>query len=675
MEILAPAGDYEQGVSSIQAGANAVYGGLKIGNARVRAKNFTIEAYEKMLSYCRSRNAKFYLTLNILLSTDEVDEILQILKNITLPDAVIVADIGLILKIRELFPNLPIHASTQFGTMCIEDARFLETLGVKRAILARELSLEEVRHIAENSSLEIEVFVTGSQCVMFSGQCLWGGLMHGCSGNRGRCVGMCRDLYRSESAKEAGQYLYPHDLDAGGILKQLEACGVTSVKIEGRLRKPEITSRIITEVVNGASEDGYIGYLSGSIPIDGMFQPVHARTKHRSLQDQTFAAEDLLIEDGHFCSGIDTKRTTEYVRTVFAEALLENAINISLKLVWQDNTLEAIELVNTNGQRITYPMPKDSSLHATTVRETAEHLKKNIACHIYEIVSELPSNTEVRTPAVDAVIEQINAGSSGKSMLQDISCSVEVDRENVVLITNSVRDIFKAIDHGFRHFVYEIHSIADLKTAIGAIDEAIDMTYQLPLFDFHGNFGEICNLIGHKKVLLSRISQLYWVHSAHFEEIAMSYTCNVWNRYALDYIHAAGVKRLAVSPERSVQDYSHEIRKCGIQSYWFDIAKIPIGYTRACWGRTNLCGHQCEKGFCVTNISKGYSLQIVCGNSFGYRSVYKDSIDVAQRISPENSSLHYYWISSFSIEEKNKLIEDQKITIHNPHYIYGSDII
>lgn len=196
MEILAPAGSIEQGYSAIEAGCDAIYGGLKIGNARQRAKNFTLNEYSQILNYCKSKNVKFYLTLNTLLRSDELTEILDLLKSIELPDAVIVADIGLIHALLAAFPSLPIHASTQFGTSSLNDVLFLESIGVTRAVLSRELTLDEIKHIKENSHIELEVFVFGTQCALFSGQCLWGGLICESSGNRGKCNGMCRDFYK-----------------------------------------------------------------------------------------------------------------------------------------------------------------------------------------------------------------------------------------------------------------------------------------------------------------------------------------------------------------------------------------------------------------------------------------------------------------------------------------------
>ena len=206
-------GEIEKGYLVIEAGCDAIYGGLQFGNARQLARNFTLEEYKEMLSYCRRNNVKFYLTLNTLLRTDEINKAIELLSKIELPDAVIIADVGLMISIRKHFPDLPIHASTQFGSSSLNDIRFLESLGITRAILSRELTLDEIKQIKDNSTIELEVFVFGSQCVMFSGQCLLGGLITESSGNRGKCNGMCRDTYSASGI--TGQFLYQRDLDIG----------------------------------------------------------------------------------------------------------------------------------------------------------------------------------------------------------------------------------------------------------------------------------------------------------------------------------------------------------------------------------------------------------------------------------------------------------------------------
>jgi collagenase-like PrtC family protease len=292
MELLAPAGNIEQAKGSIDSGADAIYGGLRQWNARARAKNFTLTEYTEVLDYCHSHRARFYLTLNTLLYDHELAELTELFHSskFTLPDAVIVADIGLIRVLGKEFSNLTLHASTQFGTATVADLRLLEELGVSRAILARELTLKEVEVLRKSTGLELEVFAFGSQCISFSGQCLWAGLLQRGSGNRGYCTGMCRDVYEVQGKQ--GQFFYPQDINAISILPQLTQAGVQSIKIEGRSRPVEEISKIVQQfraALNNPTPlpPSYAGYLQNDIPVKGMFHVVNPRTAQYLKDDTT----------------------------------------------------------------------------------------------------------------------------------------------------------------------------------------------------------------------------------------------------------------------------------------------------------------------------------------------------------------------------------------------------
>ena len=303
IEVLAPAGSIEQGYSAILAGCDAIYGGLEFGNARQRAKNFSLPEYKKMLDYCRRKKVKFYLTINTLLRTDESEKTINVLNEIELPDAIIVADIGLMIMLKKHFPSLPLHASTQFGASSLYDIKFLESIGVSRAILSRELILDEIRYIKENSQIELEVFIFGTQCTMFSGQCLWGGLITESSGNRGECNGMCRDFY--SSAGITGQLMYPRDLEIGNHIKILEQIGITSAKIEGRLRPESEIKNVIKTIKSDCLHESYSSYLSGKLPVREMFNSVNPRVRYSKESSDIYTGHDLLFHKNRYIYGSD----------------------------------------------------------------------------------------------------------------------------------------------------------------------------------------------------------------------------------------------------------------------------------------------------------------------------------------------------------------------------------
>ncbi|MDR0932675.1 MAG: U32 family peptidase [Victivallales bacterium] len=238
-ELLAPAGNLETALAAYDAGADAVYCGLGKFNARERAENFTPDSLSRLLTFAHSRNKKLYLTLNTLLKEQELCEVaeyLAILSDLS-PDALIVQDLGVLYLSRKYFPSLTLHASTQMGVHNSAGVAMAERLGVKRVILERQITLEELRSIARKTSLELEVFIHGSLCCSLSGQCLLSSAMGGWSGNRGKCKQPCRRCYNVNGNR--GFLLSPRDLYGVPLLGELRRIGVSSLKLEGRLRSPD----------------------------------------------------------------------------------------------------------------------------------------------------------------------------------------------------------------------------------------------------------------------------------------------------------------------------------------------------------------------------------------------------------------------------------------------------
>lgn len=254
LELLAPAGSFEGLKAAVCAGADAVYmGGAKFG-ARAYADNPDGEELLKAIDYAHLYGVKFYLTVNTLLKerelTGELYDYLRPCYEHGL-DAVLVQDIGVLRAIRRWFPDLPVHASTQMTVCGADGVRFLEELGVARVVLARELSLDEIRAIHDRTDAELECFVHGALCYCYSGQCLFSSILGGRSGNRGRCAQPCRLSYEALadgqllSKKEEGALLSPKDICALDLLPQIIEAGACSFKIEGRMKRPEYAAGVV----------------------------------------------------------------------------------------------------------------------------------------------------------------------------------------------------------------------------------------------------------------------------------------------------------------------------------------------------------------------------------------------------------------------------------------------
>ena len=262
IELLSPAGSIESFKAACQNGADAVYMGVDKYNARAMAVNFGINEYIECIEYAHIRGIKVYLTLNTLMYDDEIKEALDIVLKLYSKglDAVIIQDIGLGMLIHKLIPKLPLHASTQMSVYSLDQVKYLEGIGFKRVVLARELSVDEIEYICKNTNLEIEVFIHGALCVSVSGQCLLSSTIGNRSANRGRCAQPCRmkySLYNSKGKELISNSYILSKKDIFGLeyVNKLKKIGVTSLKIEGRNKNPEYVAGVTKNYRNAINNN------------------------------------------------------------------------------------------------------------------------------------------------------------------------------------------------------------------------------------------------------------------------------------------------------------------------------------------------------------------------------------------------------------------------------------
>ena len=258
LELLAPAGSMEALRAAVQNGANAVYLGCGQFNARQSAKNFTPETLAEAVKYCHVRGVAVHLTLNTLVSDKETNDVITLIRQAAQcgVDAFIVQDLGVVRLCREIAPSVPVHGSTQMTIHNLPGVRMCAAWGFTRVVLSRELSREEIRYICANSPIEIEVFGHGALCMGYSGQCYLSAAIGGRSGNRGRCAQPCRQSY----GYDRWQNRYPLSLKDNCLVhyvKELEAMGVASLKLEGRMKRPEYVAAV-TQVYRQAIDTGNV---------------------------------------------------------------------------------------------------------------------------------------------------------------------------------------------------------------------------------------------------------------------------------------------------------------------------------------------------------------------------------------------------------------------------------
>ncbi len=245
IELLAPAGSMEALRAAVQNGANAVYLGCGMFNARQSAKNFTPQALTEAVKYCHIRGVQVHLTLNTLVSDREMEEACLLIREAAASgvDAFIVQDLGIVQMCRRIAPHVPIHGSTQMTIHSLPGVLLCAAWGMSRVVLSRELSKEEIAYICKNSPIEIEVFAHGALCMSYSGQCYLSAAIGGRSGNRGRCAQPCRQCY-GYSRRENRYPLSLKDNCLVSYLQELDAMGVASIKLEGRMKRPEYVAAV-----------------------------------------------------------------------------------------------------------------------------------------------------------------------------------------------------------------------------------------------------------------------------------------------------------------------------------------------------------------------------------------------------------------------------------------------
>jgi len=245
-ELLAPAGSPEALDAAIGEGADAVYLGLKSFNARLRSANFAFSQFEAAVAALHRLGKRLYLTVNTVFEEREADRMWQFLEYVERvgPDAIIVQDLGVARMARAHFPSLRLHASTQMNVGSARGVNQLSRLGFKRVVLPRELSIEEIAAIKAGSSLELEAFVHGALCVSCSGLCLFSSFLGGKSANRGACAQACRRLYVAGDSE--GYWFSPDDLELVAQLPALTEAGLSSLKIEGRMKSAEYVGTVVS---------------------------------------------------------------------------------------------------------------------------------------------------------------------------------------------------------------------------------------------------------------------------------------------------------------------------------------------------------------------------------------------------------------------------------------------
>lgn len=474
VELLSPVGDFDCLKAAVQNGADAVYFAGKSFGARAYASNFDDSSLKEAINYAKLRGVKTHLTLNTLIKEDEFESAFNVAKKAYEYgiDAIIVQDLGLARVLIHAFPDLDIHASTQMTVHNLEGVKLLQDLGFKRAVLSRELSFDEIKYICDNTNMEIEVFIHGALCVSYSGQCLFSSMIGGRSGNRGKCAQTCRLPYEllEKTTKnnlilnadnsstietvsnfkciDKGYLLSTKDLCSLEFLPQLIDAGVTSFKIEGRMKSPEYVgtvTRIYRKYIDMALKSKYKIDECDKLDLMQVFNRGGFSTGHLSSN----ANKNLVYKEKQNNMGIYLGKILKYNKSKgLVTSILEHNLAIG----------DGIAFKNENGKyRVSELMEKNNNIKdATSGQEvTFGRIKGNIkqGDKIFKISDSKLSNL---------VLNSI----SQENRKVGLKCNLQIKKNDIIKINLNCEKFGINIDYKYEY-------IPQIAKTIGLTQEKI----------------------------------------------------------------------------------------------------------------------------------------------------------------------------------------------------------
>ena len=602
MKIVAPAGSIERFYAAIKAGADEIYMGLKGFGARRNAVNLTLEEYKEALDYAHERGVKVFLTLNTIMMDVEIEAISINLRELYKHglDAVIVQDFGLAKFIKENYPGLELHGSTQMTVANHIEANYLKSIGFERVVLPRELSFEEIKEIREKSEIELEIFVSGALCISYSGNCYMSSFIGGRSGNRGMCAQPCRKKY-SSNGEEEGYLLSPKDQLYGfEEIQKLKEIGIDSIKLEGRMKEPNYVFQTVSyykELIEGKNVEekssqifnrGYsTGYFHKNRPEImnrefashlgknlGELKENHLKLKERIILGDgvTFLSKDYEKIGGTYINKIDTKFERGRKDANPGETVVLRDLPVGTKYVYRNYSKEVSDLIEQKLKttdkkhliefQFTAKLGDVPKIKVSTLNNRLELITAELSS---DTSIELAKNKGTSKEVIEEKILEI-----GDTTFKGIVKNIEID-ENIFLpisvIKQLKRDVVKELLEKLilsyrREVSEEIIKLSRLeskekKAIISAIvsnDSQKSVLENLGVTKIYNKGYDVAREgILTKVDLYNKLAtNLYQALENKNSEITLGWNLNISNRYAFDHFSTlTNVDTIIVSPEVS----------------------------------------------------------------------------------------------------------------------------
>lgn len=595
LEILAPAGSMESIIPAVRCSADAVYIGADKFSARGKAKNFNKEQLKEAVDYCHVRGVKVYLTVNTLVFDDEITKALKLIEyaaQISV-DAFIVQDIGLSRVIKKIVPEIPLHASTQMSIHTKMGAKFLKDIGFSRVVLARELSKDEIKDITSNVDIETEVFVHGALCMSVSGQCYFSAMLGGRSANRGLCAQPCRLPFKAKGG--TGYDLSLKDNCLIPYIGELKQIGVDSLKIEGRMKRPEYVAAAVSAVRRtvdtGKTSKDDMDLLKSVFSRSGFTSGYYLEKRSKDMFGIR-SKEDVISANDEVLSKIrSTYREERKIIPIKFKIIIKRDIPIELF---------AYDLLNSNSVSIKGEIPKEA-VNVSIDKEkcknqliktgTTPFYVKDIQCtideNLYVKVSEI---NDLRREAINLLLKQILDKQALKPKISDIQVinnKILTQKPYKGAKIPNIRARFEHTDipNVFKdaQMIYvPINSkISELKRLM---DIGMNVAIEIPRVMF-SNEDKIISLlkkikdIGINDVLASNLGAVEIAKSLNLN-VHGGFGLNITNTQSLEFFKSQGLCDVELSLEMKLSQISKlgSNIKRGILAY----GRIPLMITRNC---------------------------------------------------------------------------------------------
>lgn len=641
-EILAPAGSMESLIAGVRSGANAVYLGGKSFNARRNAGNFNNEELKEAVRYCHERGVKAYLTLNIVVSDDEWELAYNSVKNALEAgiDAFIIQDIGIAKMIKTHFPDARIHSSTQMSIMTPSGAEYAKELGFSRIVLPREMSIDEIKEMRKNTDLELELFVHGALCMCVSGQCYLSSVIGSRSGNRGLCAQPCRLPFTAKDDKKECA-LSLKDLSLVEHLNELD--GIISLKIEGRMKRPEYVSAAVTAVKNAINNcystdddhklksifsrsgftDGYFTGKTGS-SMFGTRQKEDVISARDVLKDISHSYDNenpLLPVDMHFTCHTDQPckltasalgRTVEIIggipeaainRPMTAESLKERLSKLGGTQFYADN----VEIDLDDG--LILPVSKINELRRTAIEKLNEQKEINVNC----------KPLEKAAPVKKSGIKFANASFKSAEQIPD---------------KHPFKNIFIPLNSSLEDFVDNRAGVV-LPRGLFGMEEKIKQ--QLEKLKRAGVTKALCGNIGTYKLAKEMGFQVFG-----------DFGLNIYNSQS-----AAMIENPILSFELTLEQANKiNVHNTGILVY----GKVPLMLTRNCPVKNSIGCYACNKNGKLTD-RKGYEFEVICSDYPCVEMLNSVPIYMLDRLKEVKTDFIHFYFSTETASQVEHIIK------------------